>query len=98
MIFVRTSTKPPENHFFFRKIDFWYSKTSPSPYNEWNDVRTRKISEIETAIDMLERQKSHSVRPLGIEPRTSDLSGQRSTTELRAQCLDKSQTTMTNAQ
>ncbi|OGF73655.1 hypothetical protein A3J56_00105 [Candidatus Giovannonibacteria bacterium RIFCSPHIGHO2_02_FULL_46_20] len=55
---VRTLTKPPNNRFFFRRFYFSAIKISISIYGQLDDVRARKISEIETVIDALKHQKS----------------------------------------
>jgi len=44
--------------FFSEKLLIAALKMSTSLYKENNDVRTRKISEIETAIDARRREKS----------------------------------------
>ena len=65
--FFRTSPQPLRNRFFFRRFYFSATKTSNSLYGQLDDVRTRKICEIETAIDARERQKSNKVRDGRIE-------------------------------
>ncbi len=69
---IERELEPPQNaeKTVWLSEDFCFNAfhTFPSLYRECNDVRTRKISEIETAIDALERQKSHEVRNTGIEP------------------------------
>ena len=64
--FVRTSSRLPKNRFLFRRFDYSAIKNSTSLYGQYNDVRTRKISEIETTSDAQERQKSTIVRAGGI--------------------------------
>ena len=54
--------------FFSEKLLVVVLMMSNSLYRENNSVRTRKISEIQTAIDARERQKSNSVRAAGVEP------------------------------
>ena len=46
---------------FSEELVFDVPKSFPSPYRQQDDVRTSGFSELETAIDALERQKSHSV-------------------------------------
>ena len=55
---AKEELKLTKNRFFFRRFYFSAIKISISIYGQLDDVRARKISEIETVIDALKHQKS----------------------------------------